>query len=323
MFKLKKIAARVASTCAVMVLGTSVSFADQYPSKPVKLIVPYVPGGTTDVVARQFAQTLQTALGQSVVVENKPGVSGTLGALALKAAPADGYTISLMPVSVFRQPFIQKTAYDPAKDFTYLGRVTGYMFGVVVRADSPWKTWADFLKDTKGKPDSISYGSPGMYSTPHTTMIQLSNREKMSLIHMPFKSDGECLPALMGNHVQACAAGSAAGALVDSGKLRWLNIWTAKRASRWPDAPTLNDLGYDLSITSPYGIAAPKGLDPKVAQILEASIKRAAEDPAHLAILRKQDQELLYLNAADYTRFALDQIKVEKKLVDELGIGAQ
>jgi tripartite-type tricarboxylate transporter receptor subunit TctC len=104
------------------------AMADTYPSGPVTLIVPYAAGGTTDVVARQFAVALQNALKQSVIVENKPGATGTLGALPLKRARPDGYTLALIPATVFRQPFIQKTAYDPAKDFTYLSRISGYGF---------------------------------------------------------------------------------------------------------------------------------------------------------------------------------------------------
>ncbi len=311
---------RIPCASLMLAFASTASLAQVYPSKPVKLIVPYAPGGTTDVVARQFAQSLQVALGQPVAVENKPGASGTLGAMALKQAHPDGYTLSLIPATVFRQPFIQKTSYDPATDFTYLARITGYTFGVVVRADSPWKTWEDMLRDARAKSGTIAYGTPGPFSTPHITMVELAGKEKVSLIHMPFKSDGECLPALLGNHVQMCAAGSAAGTLVDAGKLRWLNLWTAQRSSRWPSAPTLNDLGYDLTATSPYGVAGPKGMDPKVVQVLEVALKRASEDPAHIAALKRQDQELLYLGSSDYSRFAAQQTLKEKALVERLGI---
>jgi len=296
--------------------------APAYPTRPVTLIVPYAPGGTTDVVARQFAQTLQTALGQSVVVENKPGVAGTMGALALRQAAPDGYTLSLMPVTVFRQPFIQKTAFDPARDFTYLSRITGYIFGVVVRADSPWRGWADFLRDARARPGSVSYGSPGQFSSPHVTMLELAAREKLTVTHLPFKGDADCLNALMGNHVQLCAAGSAAGALVDAGKLRWLNLWTAQRSPRWPDAPTLRELGYDIVSSSPYGVAGPKGMPPQVVAILQDALRRATEDPRYLATLKQMDQEPMYLDSAAYTRFAMQQIAQEKALVERLGIKA-
>ncbi|NYT62581.1 tripartite tricarboxylate transporter substrate binding protein [Alcaligenaceae bacterium] len=311
---------RIGCAGLLFTFASTAAMAQTYPVKPVTLIVPYAPGGTTDVVARQFALSLQKALGQTVVVENKPGVTGTLGAQALKHAKPDGYTISLLPATVFRQPNIQKTPFDPATDFTYLARITGYTFGVVVRADAPWKTWEEMLNEARAKPDTIAYGTPGAFSTPHITMIQLGRKDNIVLTHIPFKSDGECLPSLLGNHVQMCAAGSSAGTLVDSGKLRWLNIWTTKRSERWPDTPTLYDLGYNLSATSPYGVAGPKGMDPKVLAVLEDALKRAAEDPDHVNALKNQDQDLMYLNSADYTRFAMEQIDVERELVKSLGL---
>ncbi len=293
-----------------------------YPTRPVTLIVPYAAGGTTDVVVRQFAVALQAALGQTVVVDNKPGVAGTMGALALRQARPDGYTLSVMPVTVFRQPFIQKTAFDPARDFTYLSRITGYTFGVVVRADSPWKHWKDFLDAARARPGTVSYGSPGQFSSPHITMMELVGKEGLTVNHVPFKGDADCLNSLMGNHVQLCAAGSSAGTLVDAGKLRWLNLWTAQRSARWPDAPTLRELGYDIVSNSPYGVAGPKGMDPQVVRILQDALRRAAENPQHLAALKQQDQDLMYLDSSGYTRFAMQQIAQEKALVERLGIKA-
>ncbi|MGO4331009.1 tripartite tricarboxylate transporter substrate binding protein [Cupriavidus sp. M-11] len=310
----------------VALCGVTAAQAQQspgYPTRPVTLIVPYAPGGTTDVVVRRFAAALQKSLGQSVVVENKPGGAGTMGALALRQARPDGYTLSMMPVTVFRQPFIQKTAFDPARDFTYLSRITGYTFGVVVRADSPWKSWPDFLAAARARPGNVSYGSPGQFSSPHITMIELTTRENLTVNHVPFKGDADCLNSLMGNHVQLCAAGSAAGTLVDAGKLRWLNLWTAQRSPRWPDAPTLRELGYDMVSNSPYGVAGPKGMDPQVVRILQDALRRAAEDPLHLAALKQQDQDLMYLDSAGYTRFAMQQIAQEKALVERLGIKAE
>lgn len=310
--------------CAGLILLSCVSTAaraeEAYPSGPVTLIVPYVAGGTTDVVARQYAVALQKALGQSVVVENKPGVSGTLGALALKRAKPDGYTLSLIPTTVFRQPFIQKTAYDPASDFTYLARISGYAFGVVVRADSPWNSWQDFVKAAGANPGKYSYGTPGQFSTPHITMLEVSAKTGMSLNSIPYKSDGECLPALLGGHVDMCAAGSSAGMLVDAGKLRWLNLWSGQRSSRWPNVPTLKELGLDIVSESPYGVAGPKGMKESVVRVLSEALHKAAVDPIHTDALTKQAQAVLYMDAPAYTRFAMQQIEYERALVRRLGL---
>ncbi len=313
--------------CAGLILlscsSASASTEEAYPAGPVTLIVPYAAGGTTDVVARQFAAALQKSLRQSVVIENKPGVSGTLGALALKRAKPDGYTLALMPATVFRQPFIQKTAYDPASDFTYLARISGYTFGVVVRADAPWHSWQDFVKAAGANPGKYTYGTPGQFSTPHVTMLDISTRTGMSLNSIPYKSDGECLPALLGGHVDMCAAGSSAGTLVDAGKLRWLNLWTERRSSRWPSVPTLKEQGLDIVSESPYGVAGPKGMSESVVRVLSEALHRAALDPIHTAALTKQDQALLYMDAPTYTRFAIQQIEHERALVRRLGLKAE
>ncbi|MGT2432583.1 tripartite tricarboxylate transporter substrate-binding protein [Cupriavidus basilensis] len=150
------------------------------------------------------------------------------------------------------------------------------------------------MRDARARPGTVSYGSPGQFSSPHITMIELVTKEKLTVNHVPFKGDADCLNSLMGNHVQLCAAGSSAGTLVDAGKLRWINLWTAQRSPRWPDAPTLRELGYDIVSNSPYGVAGPKGMDPKVVGILQDALRRAAEDPQHLAALKRQDQDLMY-----------------------------
>lgn len=298
-----------------------VSQAEQtYPSRAITLIVPYAAGGTTDVVARQFAMALQKATKQTIIVENKPGVSGTLGAMALKKAAPDGYTLSLIPAPVFRQPYIQKATYDPATDFTYLSRISGYTFGVVVQKDSPWKSWADLVAAAHAAPNKYTYGVPGQYSTPHITMLEISSKLGVELTPIPYKSDGECLPALLGGHVDVCAAGSSAGTLVDAGKLRWLNIWTENRSSSWPDVPTLRDLGLDMVSSSPYGVAGPKGMSENVVRVLESALREAANDPEHVAALNRQQQDLLYLDSKAYTAFAMQQIEREKAVVKQLGL---
>lgn len=321
MFKYSRPHAFLCAGLALLSCFSEAARAEEaYPSGPVTLIVPYAAGGTTDVVARQFAVALQKTLGQSVVVENKPGVSGTLGALALKRAKPDGYTLSLIPTTVFRQPFIQKAAYDPASDFTYLARISGYTFGVVVRTDSPWNSWQDFVKAASATPGKYSYGTPGQFSTPHITMLEISAKTGMSLNSIPYKSDGECLPALLGGHVDMCAAGSSAGTLVDAGKLRWLNLWSEQRSSRWPNVPTLKELGLDIVSESPYGVAGPKGMKEPVVRVLSEALHKAAIDPIHTTALTKQAQAVLYMDAKDYTRFAMQQIEYERALVLRLGL---
>ena len=152
--------------------------AQDYPTRPVTLIVPWPAGGTTDVALRALATATEKYLGQSIVVENRAGASGTLGPANMAAtAKPDGYTISQLPITVFRQPFMTKTSFDPARDFTYIIGLTGYTFGVVVRSDAPWKTFAELLAAAKANPSTITYGTPGAGTTPHITMEQIAKQQ--------------------------------------------------------------------------------------------------------------------------------------------------
>src|SRR5882724_2302999 len=152
--------------------------AQNFPTRPVTLIVPWPAGGSTDVGMRALASATEKHLGQSIVIENRPGGSGTLapGQMAAIAKP-DGYTLAQIPITVFRFPFMQKTTFDPATDFTYIIGVSGYTFGVVVRDDAPWKTFPELLAAAKAEPGKINYGSPGTGTSLHIAMEQIAKQQ--------------------------------------------------------------------------------------------------------------------------------------------------
>src|SRR5882672_6047771 len=152
--------------------------AQNFPARPVTLIVPWPAGGTTDVGMRALASATETHLGQPIVVENRPGAGGTLGPGQMAAtAKPDGYTLAQIPITVFRFPFMQKTTFDPATDFTYIIGVSGYTFGVVVKDDAPWKTFPELLAAAKAEPGKINYGSPGTGTSLHIAMEQIARRQ--------------------------------------------------------------------------------------------------------------------------------------------------
>jgi tripartite-type tricarboxylate transporter receptor subunit TctC len=193
--------------------------AQAYPSRPVTLIVPYPAGGATDVALRALARATENHLGQSIVIENRGGAAGTLGPANMAAtAKPDGYTVSQIPVTVFRQPFVTKTSYDPSKDFTYIIGVTGYTFGVVVPSDAPWKTFPELLAAAKASPNTITYGTSGAGSTPHMAMEQISKQLGAKLVHVPFKGIPESVPALLGGHIHAIADTTGWAPQVNEGK---------------------------------------------------------------------------------------------------------
>jgi len=292
-----------------------------WPNRPVRLVVPFPPGGSNDVVARPLAERLQQRLGQPVVIENRVGGSGTSGPAAMAAtAKPDGYTISQMPVTVFRLPHMQKTPYDPMKDFTWIIHTSGYTFGVVVRADSPLKTFKDAIEFARANPGKFTYATPGAGSSLHIGMEQIALKAGVKFTHVPFKGGPEGWAAVEGGHVMADADATGWAPLVDSGKFRLLCIWTEKRNPRWPDAPTLKELGFDLTLDSPFGLAGPKGMDPAVVQKLHDAFRTALDDPKVVELMAKYDYPKRYMNSADYAKFAQQQFDEQRAVVDQLGL---
>ncbi|MBX6373253.1 MAG: tripartite tricarboxylate transporter substrate binding protein [Acetobacteraceae bacterium] len=296
--------------------------ASTFPDRPVRLIVPYPPGGPTDLVMRAFAEAAQKPLGQPIVVENRSGAAGTMGAqlLATGTRP-DGYTIAQMPISVLRHRFLSaRPIYNPRTDFTWIIQLAGYQFGVLVRADAPWKTFQEFLDYAKANPGKVEYGSPGVGSSLHITMTQIAEMKGIEWLHVPFRGTAASTNAVLAGQIAAVASSIDAGLAGPGGALRALVSWGAQRHRSFPEVPTLRDVGIDLVSESPYGIAGPRGMDPAVVRVLHDAFKAAMDDPAVQALLERYDMPALYLNSEDYTRWVLSQIETEERLAARLGL---
>jgi tripartite-type tricarboxylate transporter receptor subunit TctC len=312
----------LAFVAALFVLGVAPSsHAQDYPNRPVTLVVPWPAGGTTDIGMRALASATEKYLKQKIVIENRPGAAGVLGPqqVAQNAAP-DGYTLVQIPITVFRFPFMRKTTLDPATDFTYIIGVSGYTFGVVVRGDAPWKTFRELIDYARANPGKINYGTPGAGTTLHITMEQIAKQQGVKWVHVPFKGTPETTGALLGGHIDAVADATGWSSLVNSGQLRLLVLWTAARSKNWPDVPTLREAGVDIVSNSPFGIAGPKGVDPAVVKIIHDAFKKGAEDPAYLEATAKLDQEPAYMSSDDYRSYVAVQLVEQKKLIEELGL---
>jgi tripartite-type tricarboxylate transporter receptor subunit TctC len=292
--------------------------AQQFPSKPVTLICPWPAGGSTDITMRVLAETTAKHLGQPVIIENKPGASGTLGVGAMLNARPDGYTLTQVPISVFRLPHMEKTPFDPIADLTYVLGVSGYTFGVVVRAEAPWKNWNEFVAFAKANPDKVSYGTPGANTSLHITMEEIAFKQGIKWTHVPHKGNAPSMAALLGGHIDSAADSTGWGPHVNAGKMRLLVVWGEKRTKRWPDVPTLREVGIDIVSNSPYGLAGPKGMDPAVVKTLHDAFKKGMEDPVHLAVMEKYDQDLWYLSTADYAKYARETFAAEKATMDRM-----
>ena len=307
----------------LLALAAGAASAQQFPTKPITLICPWPAGGASDLVMRALAESVGKQLGQQMVVENRPGASGTIGAGVLVNARPDGYTLTQLPISVFRLPLMQKTPFDPLKDITYIINVTGYTFGLVVKAEAPWKNLVELVAYAKANPDTLTYGTPGTGTTPHLAMEQFAIKAGIKLSHIPFKGFAESMQSLLGGHTMALSDSTGWAPLVDSGKARLLATYGSKRTKRWPHVPTLLDAGYDTVSDSPFGFGGPKGMDPKVVRILHDAFHKAMDDPNVVAMLEKYDQPVIYMNGEDYLKFAKKTMDEEKPLIDKLGMAVK
>ena len=314
---LRNACAACACLLAIGTIGTQ-AWSQGYPERPVTLIVPWPAGGSADIVLRALAESMSKHLGQRVIVENKPGAAGTVGpAYMARNSRPDGYTISQMPITVYRLPYMEKVNYDPISDFTSIIGITRYSYGTVVRADAPWKTWQELGTYARANPDKITYGSPGTGSTLHIAMEEFSARNGIKWLHVPFKGLADNLTSLMGGHISASADSSGWAEMVNAGKLRLLVTWGDERLKRWPTVPTVKELGHaSVSADSPYGIAGPKGMDPAIVKILHDAIRKAIDEPVYLAALDRFDQPRWYRSTEEYAKYARDIYPKQKALVD-------
>ena len=294
-----------------------------FPSRPIKLICPWPAGGSTDAVMRVIAESAARILNNPVIIENKGGAGGMLGANELVSAKPDGYTLTQLPMGILRIPHMQKTLFDPLVDFTYVACLTGYTFGIVVRADSPIKSIKDLVAYAKAKPGEFTYGSTGNGTTPHLAVEEFAMKAGIKLQHVPFKGNSEGMQAILGGHIMSHSDATGWGPHVEAGTCRLLATYGSKRTKRWPNIPTLNELGYDTVSDSPFGVGAPKGMDPAITRKLHDAFKATLEDPKVLASFEKYDQSVIYMNTEDYTKYARETFPKEKKLIEQLGLAKQ
>ena len=310
-----------AAALAIPTLGPlTLAQAQSFPSRPVKLIVAFPAGGPTDITMRVLADNASKILGQPVIVENKPGAGGSLPAQQLQSSTADGYTLAQIPLGVFRLPYTTKINWDPVKDISYVLNVTGYAFGLVVPSDSPLKTWTHFVAWAKANPGKLSYGSTGAMTSPHLTMELIAQKLGLELLHVPYKGSADLMQSILGGNVMAAADSTGFAPQVEAGKLRVLNTWGAERLAKFPDAPTLKELGLDLVQNSPFGIGAPKGTPPAVVKRLHDAFKQAMEQESYKTALGKYDMVPMYMGTAAYGKFAQETFVREKALVEKLGL---
>jgi tripartite-type tricarboxylate transporter receptor subunit TctC len=314
--------ALAASALALLLTAWGPVFAQTFPSKPITLICPWSAGGPTDLHVRKLAEIAARHLGQPVIVENRPGGTGMNGpATMARIAKPDGYTISQLAISAYRVPYMQQVDWDPIADFSYIIGVSGYTFGIVVKSDSPLKSFQDLLAYAKANPGKLSYGTPGTGSSLHLAMEEIAAKVGVQFLHVPFKGQADSAAALMGGHIMAQVDSTGWARQVDAGAFRLLAT-LGDRRTRW-NAPTVKELGIDTVSNSPYGLVGPKGMPQPVVKRLHDAFKLAIDDPEHLKTLQQLDQLYWYKSSEDYAKWAAETFKAERATIERVGLLAK
>jgi len=310
---------------AVVSLITATSFAQTYPSKPIRLIVPAAPGGGTDLVARVLAQNLNEALGQPVVVDNRGGAGTTLGAAIVARSPADGYTVMLHHTSLaFNATYYRKLAYDTLKDFAPIGLVAQQPFLVVVHLSLAAKSVRELVALAKAQPGRINYGSGGAGSGPFMATELFKQAARVDLLHVPYKGAGPAFADLMGGQVQMMIATmSLALPNAKAGKVRALAVTSAKRVAPAPELPTVAESGVPgYEFATWYGLLAPAGTPKAIISRLNQETARIVEAHDTKQKLARQGLETLTDSPEEFAAYFGQEVKRWAQVVEAAGIHA-
>lgn len=312
----------IAALLALLACGAQ---AQDYPTKPITMIVAFPPGGVAELVGRPLAASMEKTLGQPVLIVNRPGAGGAVGTTAAARAAPDGYTIlmTLSSISIFpvSDPMQGRPAPYQISDFMPIALVTADPTVLVVSAASPYRTIQDFVAAAKANPGKINYSSSGIFGTLHVAMEMFAGAAGIELFHVPYQGGGPAVTALLGGQVQALASGPAAAVgQIKGGKMRALAGWGAKRLDLMPELPTFMELGYqDVEFYIWSGVVAPAAIPPNVQHRLRAAVRAAVADPQFTGAMAKVSTPISYLDAPEFKDFWVADATRLSKAVRKIG----
>jgi len=271
---------RCLAVLGALVLGqAAVAQEAAFPSKPIQLLVPFAPGGATDLTIRALAKAAEKPLGQPVVIVNKPAGGGVAAMQEVAKAAPDGYTlIHMTAITGAIAPHMRKVPYDPVKDFTPIMLYGGFNTFIAVRSDSPYKTLDDLIKDAKAHPRAVTCGISVIGASSHLGMARLAAESGMEVTFVPFGGGAPAMAALLGKHVTSVVISGEILPYVRTGEVRLLATLMAERVPEFPNVPTLRDLGYKWDMNSWLGVAGPPNLPQPIVKRLETAFLGAMED---------------------------------------------
>jgi tripartite-type tricarboxylate transporter receptor subunit TctC len=283
--------ALAAIAIGVLVGFTGLAGAQSFPSKPVKIIVPFAPGGAADIMARVLGESMSKGLGQPVVVENRPGAGAVLAYELVAKAPSDGYTILVVAPSFVIGPAVRRgLTYDPLNDFKALGQTISLPMAVAVNPSIPVKTLPDLIAYARSKPDELSYGTPGAGTIQNLFGEMLKLAAHISITHVPYQGGGAQVMATVAGHLPMVVSNvTEIAPFAMSGKVRAIVVTTPERADALPDVPTVREAGYpQLEATNWAGLVVPRATPPSIIARLAAELARALRDTEVQEKLRAQ-----------------------------------
>lgn len=312
-----------AALIGIMALAGNVVAAETYPSKSIKMVVPFPPGGTSDFVGRVVAEQLGRELGQSIIVENLPGAAGVIGTVNIAQAEADGYSLLLTSSDVTIVPSVQKKpAFDPVKDFAPVSLLLRYSHYLVANSELPAKTIADVIALAKAEPETIYYASGGIGGSNHMAGERFQHFAGVKLTHVPYNGNGPAITDLVADRVQLLWTSLApVRGFVDSGQLKLIGITSSKRSPSTPDVPTFDESGLPgYQLNNWYGVLAPKGTPDEIVMKLNATFTKVMANPVVQAKLASIGAEPASDTPAEFGQLIAEELKNWRKVAEDAGV---
>jgi tripartite-type tricarboxylate transporter receptor subunit TctC len=312
-------------TAIVLAAASTAAIAqDNYPSKPIQMVVPFPPGGVADITGRPTAQFMSKILKQPIVIVNKPGAGGAIGMATVAKGRPDGYTLLMALSSVSIIPVAERLQGRPPsyslKELAPIALISADPTVLVVRADGPYKTLKDFVAAAKANSGKINYSSSGVYGTLHVAMEIFANAAGIKLYHIPYQGGGPAVTALLGGQVEALASGpSAAIGQIKGGRMRALAVWGDKRLASMPEVPSMKELGYNAEFYIWSGLFVPAGTPAPITTKLRNTVKQVVSEPEFKDAMAKIETPIAYLDAPEFAKFVEKDAKRLEAAVIKIG----
>jgi len=308
-----------------LLMSAPMAVAQAYPVKPIRMIEPFPPGGTTDIIARGVAVRMQEILGQSFIIENRGGAGSTIGTEALARSSPDGYTVGFVSSAhVFNAAILPKLPYDSVKDFTALGIAADVPTMVVAHPSLPVKSVKELVALARRNPGQLNYATSGAGTVGHLAMELLSSQAKISMAHIPYKGSGQAITDAVGGYVTLMAASMPVFVShVQAGKLRPLGVTSAKRSPALPNVPTIAEQGFPgYEVSSGFGMLAPANFAAAMVRTINSALVKSLQDPSVRERLSSQGAEPVGSTPEAHEQMIRGEIARWTKIVQQVGIKA-